>query len=131
MERHERLSEAEFMIMKIVWDEGRPVTAPEIRRQMEERFNRRWAAQTMSTYLKILIQKGHLKTTHVTGRVFTYEAITDARQYQKEDICNLVAEMSQAWGQHEFIKDLAMALHGSDLTKEDIDELRRVLDDMD
>lgn len=127
---YERLSEAELMIMKIIWELGRPADASEIRHAMEKKYNRRWASQTMSTYLKILLQKGHIKVERVTSRVYLYEAVTDEEEYQKQDIKYTVDMMTEIWGQEGFIKNFAAALHDKSLSKEDINELRSVLDEL-
>lgn len=127
---YERLSEAELMIMKIIWEFGRPVDAAEIRREMEKKYKRQWASQTMSTYLKILLQKGHLKVERVTSRIYLYEAVTDEAEYQKQDIDYNVNMMTEIWGQEGFIKNLAAALHNKDLSREDVNELRSMLDEL-
>lgn len=127
---YERLSEAELMIMKIIWEFGRPADASEIRHAMEKKYNRRWASQTMSTYLKILLQKGHIKVERVTSRVYLYEAITDEEEYQKQDIKYNVDMMAEIWGQEGFIKNLAASLHSRRLSREDVSELRSMLDEL-
>ena len=128
---YEKLPETELLIMKILWKTGRAMEAPEIRKLMEQEYDRQWAAQTMSTYLRMLVQKGFLKVTRAPKNVFLYEPLVDEDSYQQADMYNNIHEMTDLWGQRGFIKNMVAALHGAQLSKEDISELRSLIHDGD
>ncbi len=119
------LSEAEYQLMELIWEAGRPLTFGEIEGYLSERTDKNWKKQTLHTYLTRLIKKGALKTTGY-GRRHIYEPVMEKEEY----ISN--------WT-HSFLDDsfggslgtFVSALTGNTgkLSPKDIEELRRYLDE--
>ncbi|QNM05942.1 BlaI/MecI/CopY family transcriptional regulator [Qiania dongpingensis] len=120
------LSDAELIIMKIIWDAGRPVQAPEVTRAAAERYGREWARTTVSTYLKILVQKGYLEMTRTGGKTYIYTPLIEEGVYQKQ----VMNKFSNFWGKG-FLKNFVTSLHDEALTDEDIQELKDFLNGVD
>lgn len=70
----ENLSSAEWKVMKIIWQKG-SCAAREVCREAGQQHG--WAASTVKTLLRRLVEKGYLKTTAV-GNSFLYQSAHSA-----------------------------------------------------
>ena len=75
-----RLPDAEFEIMKVIWDCTPPVTTLEIMDKIEQGKN--WKHQTVITILARLIEKGFLKSERV-GRERNYTPAITVQEYMR------------------------------------------------
>ena len=64
-----RISEAEFEVMKVVWEVGE-VTSQEIIKRLQ---SDKWNANTIRTLIKRLYDKGALKVVKQEGRTYSYQ----------------------------------------------------------
>lgn len=81
------LSDTELMIMRFIWGRAEEsVTATEIREYFEK-HGKNWKKQTVSTYLKKLVNQGYLKLTVTNGHYFYSPLITAA---EHTDACNKI-----------------------------------------
>lgn len=71
MSERVNLTECEKIVMKSVWDAGKDVSLVEIMAAIQDKYDKEWKRQTVSTFLLHLIQKGFL-TSYRVGRVFYY-----------------------------------------------------------
>ena len=92
MTERANLTDCEQIVMKSVWDAGRDVSLVEIMAAVQERYQRNWKRQTVSTFLLHLIQKGYL-TSYRVGRVFYYHQEVELAGYKKQ----LTAEFLDFW----------------------------------
>ncbi len=92
MTERANLTDCEQIVMKSVWDAGRDVSLVEIMAAVQERYERNWKRQTVSTFLLHLIQKGYL-TSYRVGRVFYYHQEVELAGYKKQ----LTAEFLDFW----------------------------------
>lgn len=115
-----RISEAELEVMKVLWEEGQALPVNALREKL--RLRKGWEATTVKTLVTRLCQKGALRQEK--KKVFYYAPLITRAEYD-------------AWATHDLIrrlyngsaKALVSALVSSDgLTKDDIDELRRMFD---
>lgn len=72
-----QISEAEFVIMKIVWKHA-PISTNEITEKLLQTTN--WNPKTIQTLIKRLVTKGAL-TYEKHSRVFVYTPIVKEREY--------------------------------------------------
>jgi BlaI family transcriptional regulator, penicillinase repressor len=114
------ISEAEWVVMKVVWDRG-TVTANQVVGALQKEAS--WKPKTIHTLLRRLVYKNALAYDKV-GREFHYRPLVDARH------CTHVATRSfldRFFGGH-VAPFLACFLEGEKLSPTEMDELRRILD---
>lgn len=95
----ERLPEAEFEIMKIVWANNHPVTTRLIMHQLEDK--KTWKIQTVVSLMKRLVNRGFLRSEKLGKERNYYPTVNRddylqfeteyfMRQYHKNSFLNLV-----------------------------------------
>lgn len=111
-----KLFDAEYRMMDLLW-EREPITSPELSKLCEERFG--WKKTTTFTQIKRMIDRGFLKSekTVLTALVKRDQV----EQYDSEEI------IDQRFG-GSLPKFLTAFAGSKRLTREDLDELRRLLD---
>ena len=80
-----RLTDAEMLVMGIIWDNPKHMVLSEIVAAVNGRWGKDWKPQTVSTYLAHLVRKGFLKM-HRNGKVYTYEPLRSKDEYMVEMI---------------------------------------------
>lgn len=113
------ISESEWQVMKVLWGEA-PRTLPEI---LDSLRDTGWSKTTIQTYLARLVKKGAL-TTERQGKGYLYfPAVT-------QDECQLAE--SRSFLQRVYDGSLSKMVLGfvqsGDLTQEELDALRAILD---
>lgn len=121
MDDCKRLPESELEIMLAVWNGGGEVSAPRIM----EALDRPLTASALHSYLKRLEEKGFL-TCRREGRVNWYTALVSRESYQEQEGKNVLDKLYAG-----SLKRFAAALYdGGALKREDVDELRAYLDEL-
>jgi BlaI family penicillinase repressor len=121
-----QISDAEWEVMKAIWDAGDALTAGEVVQRMEAQGTH-WRPRTIKTLLARLVQKGAVRTDADTAanRTFRYRAA-----YTRE-AC--VKQESRSFLHRVFDGDVAPALlhflKSSNLSRQEIDRLKQLLDD--
>jgi BlaI family penicillinase repressor len=124
MSKAPQISDAEWEVMKSVWDHG-PLTAGEVVARLEAQT--RWHPRTIKTLLARLVRKGAVKAEPLEGA-------TRAFQYRPAVTREACARLeSRTFLSRVFDGDVAPALlhllKTADLSQSEIDQLKRVLDD--
>lgn len=116
-----QISEAEFEVMKIVWQEA-PINTNEITNRLLQTTS--WNPKTIQTLIKRLVKKGAL-TYEKQGRIFVYTPLVDRQDY--------IGQQSSSFLKRFYHGDLtAMVssfLEEDRLSEKDIQELRTLLAD--
>ena len=121
-EDNRNLSPCETMIMRIIWDcEDSVCSIGELRSALKERFDKDYSRTTVSTFVLRLIDKGFVKTQKV-GRNSFIHAI------KKEQ---LLAESMDFWYRGKATNLISALCNIQKLTKEEILEIRGLLDELD
>jgi len=115
------ISDAEWEIMKILWT-GSPKTANEIVQALEG--SRDWNPKTVRTLIKRLTEKNAVDY-NVEGRVYSYYPKVQEEECVKSETSSF---LKRVYG-GTLRPMLAHFLKDEKLTKEDIDELRKILDE--
>ena len=121
-----QISDAEWEVMKIVWDASAPLTAGEIVARMEA-AGAVWRPRTIKTLLARLVQKGAVRAEPdaEASRTFRY------RPAVSRDAC--VRQETRSFLHRVFDGDVAPALlhflKASNLGREEINRLKQMLDD--
>ena len=116
-----KISETEIEIMRIIWDKNDKVTTSELAEKMPDK-----KLTTISTLAGRLIDKGCLKSEKIgRSHVHEYEAIISEQEYQAMQTKEFVRSIHRGSA-----KSLISALfRDEDFTKEDIEELKRFIEE--
>ncbi len=119
MKKLPQISEAEFEVMKVVWQKA-PVSTTEVTDDLTQRTD--WSPKTIQTMLKRLVNKNAL-TYQKNGRVFVYSPLIGENEY--------LEQKSRSFLHRYFHGDLTALvssyLDNDQLTDSDIDALRDLL----
>ena len=110
----EELTTAESMVMKTIM------------KLTNETYGKDWRSQTVSTYIAKLVKKGFLKMNQ-SGRNATYEILIPELAYQQEQSHKFV----KFWNRGSVAQFLTAFYKDHKLTKEEIEELRKSIDELD
>jgi len=121
MNKIQRMSEAEKQIMEIIWQAGRPVTTAEILQRLPE--GNTWKQNTVITFLARLMEKGIIKATRV-GKANHYEPCLTEQEYLKFETRQFIKEVHKG----SVLGLINTLCDSGDLTKEDIEKLRKRLE---
>ena len=80
MDRSKKMSETESEIMEVLWSAGDPMSAAQLLDHFATNHGKAWKAQTLSTFLSRLTQKGLLSSLR-EGRVVYYRPIQTKAEY--------------------------------------------------
>lgn len=114
-----QISEAEYEVMKVVWEKA-PVSTNTVTEILTRTTN--WSPKTIQTLLKRLVNKGAL-TYEKQGRVFVYTPLVEKNAY--------VHQQSRSFLKRYFDGDmsrmLSACLGDEPLSEKDISSLRAIL----
>ncbi len=117
----QKLPDAELDVMLALWDIKTPALRADIGKKLEDTHP--MAQTTLLTLLSRLSDKGYLNIIK-EGRASLYEPLITKEQYLSEEGKSFFRVLCQGK-----ISSLATALCSSGLTKEDFDELKKLLEE--
>ena len=79
------LTISERLVMKCLWDADHEMVLHEILEDCLNRFGKEWKSQTVSTYLRHLVEKGFLRMKR-SGKYCTYEILISKEEYFRLDV---------------------------------------------
>ena len=114
-----QISEAEFQVMKIVWEH-----APVSTNQVTEYLTRttKWSPKTIQTMLKRLVQKKAL-TYDKEGRVFIYTPLIGQQDYVNQESRHFL----QRFYNGNLVSMMTVFLDMEELSQREVDELKELL----
>lgn len=116
-----KITDAEMLVMKTLW-ESSPLTTSEIVSTLK--MNTSWSPTTIQTLVSRLVKKGAvdaIKESHS----YKYVPVVEEEQYEKEETISLIEKVYDG-SLKLFMKSF---ISNVDLSDEDIDELKRMLDE--
>lgn len=114
-----RLPDAELEVMKALWQDGEPLTRPELEARLAQHH---WASTTLLALLARLEAKGYV-AREKQGRGYLYRAALSRRDYLPVESRSALARLFEGSA-----KNLVAAMAESDaLTDRDIAELEEYL----
>lgn len=116
-----RLPDSELEVMQIIWDLNRPVDRKDIEEQLYKKH--RIAVTTLLTLLSRLAERGFI-SIEKNGKRSKYTALVEKKDYLSEQGSFFFKDLCSG-----DVGVLANALCDSKLTKEEIEELRRLLEE--
>ena len=117
------MSETEKEIMDYIWYINQPISSNQLLTHFNNK-DKHWKIQTLSTFLKRLVEKGILQSEQ-KGRTHYYTPKITSNQYE-----NLKAKSFLNTMYNGSIKNFLSALYNEKIDKDDIDELKNWLDKM-
>lgn len=115
------ISKTELDVLKAIWDHS-PATAEEIISRLNT--SRDWHEKTVKTLLNRLVKKNALGFNKV-GRVYEYYALVEKKAYQEKETQSFVHRLFQG----RISPLVAGFAKKEDLTKEDIEDLKLLIED--
>ena len=114
-----QISEAEFQVMKIVWEH-----APVSTNQVTENLVRttKWSPKTIQTMLKRLVQKKAL-TYDKEGRVFIYTPLFGHEDYVNQESRHFL----QRFYNGNVVSMVTAFMDMEELSQQEVDELKELL----
>ncbi|WPC43491.1 BlaI/MecI/CopY family transcriptional regulator [Clostridium sp. JS66] len=116
-----KISEAEWEVMKIIWNKN-PCTANEIIKYLEG--STEWKPKTVKSLISRLLKKNAISFNE-EGRTYYYYPLVNEKECIKEESKSFIQRVYNGAAKNmllNFIED-------NKLTEEDIDDLKRILDD--
>jgi len=111
-----RLPDAEFEVMKIVWQNDPPVTANIVMERLGKK--KKWKTQTVISLMLRLVERGFLRTEKA-GRERLYYPVVSREEYLKFETGNFIKQYHD-----NSLLNLVNTLYDDDaLTDRDISEL--------
>ncbi len=120
MEPLPQISEAEYEVMRIVWQHA-PVSTNEIVEKLETTTS--WNPKTIQTLIKRLVTK-HALTYEKRGRVFVYTPLVGENEYVSQESNSFLKKYYNG----NISAMLSAYLDNDELSEADIRDLRRLLD---
>lgn len=118
--RAPQISDAEWIVMNVVWEQA-PVTANQVVEALDGRAD--WKPKTIHTLLRRLVQKGALGFDK-KGREHLFRPLVDAQHCRHAASRSLLHRLFDG----EIAPFLATFLEHEKLTRAEIEELKRILD---
>ena len=120
-QRNINISEAELEVMKVIWNEKRPVTSLDICEVFE---TKEWKKTTIGTFLTRLVEKGAL-SAEKQGKLYYYTPLISQKEYRKSQTKNLISSLYNG-----SVKDFAVSFFKEQkLSDDDIKELKAIFED--
>jgi BlaI family transcriptional regulator, penicillinase repressor len=115
-----QISDAEWMVMKVIWSNA-PITTNQVVEALENKTH--WKPKTIHTLLSRLVQKRAL-AFEKKGREYSFRPLVDARECVYAASRSFLGRVFDG----QVAPFLACFLEREDLSQEELEELRRILE---
>lgn len=119
---NKKISDAEFEIMKVIWESDSPLLFAQITEALEAN-GLQWQKNTLITLLSRLMEKGYLKANK-RGRKNEYVPLVTEQEFQSAQTRNFVDRIYQG----NVSGLIAQLVHNDMLTEAEYDELKKILE---
>jgi len=114
-------SEAELEVMKVLWEEGKALSAPEIVQRLKEK-DIKWEKSTIYTLIDRLVKKKVIKQEK-KNKLYYYSPFISKEEYAKRETTRVLNKLFNG-----SVKDLIAALvESGNLKKEELEEIKKLL----
>lgn len=117
-----RLPDAEFEIMKVIWQNKPPISTNQIIDALGD--DNHWKPQTVLTLLVRLIERGFLSSEKI-GKERSYAPLIAEQDYLQAETENFIKK----YHQNSLLDFVNTLYRGKSLSEEEIGELRKLLDE--
>ena len=118
-----KLSDSEFEIIKVLWNQGTPMTSNEILDRIKDKYD--WKLSGLMTILARMVDKGYVYCDRNT-RTNYYSAVISQKDYQVQESKTFLEKIFD----NSATKMIAQLYKANRLSQEEISELRNYLDSL-
>lgn len=118
----DKISDCELCVLMCIWNSKKKLSLSDIVKILRDDYDKEWAPQTVSTFLKRLQDKGILKSER-KGRAFLYEPLISKEEYKIAELLNIRETLFKG-KTSEMIKSL---MDSDNLSKTDIKAINKLL----
>ncbi len=119
------LTNTELLIMELLWAEGRPMSFREIMDVATKEWKKDWKVQTLNTFLNGLQKMGMIRAERsMTSSYNVYYPLCTKEQH----IHKWTKEMVEVCYDNSFRRLVSAFIGDGKLSKEDAEELKKLLD---
>ena len=119
------LTNTELLIMELLWSEGRPMSFREIMDVATKEWKKDWKVQTLNTFLNGLQKMGMIRAERtMTSSYNVYYPLCTKEQH----IHKWTKEMVEVCYDNSFRRLVSAFIGDGKLSKEDAEELKKLLD---
>lgn len=119
MSNFPQISEAEFEVMKIIWQHA-PISTNEITERLLQTSN--WSPKTIQTLIKRLVTKGAI-TYEKQCRVFVYTPVVKEYEYIRQESCSFLKRFYNG----DITTMLSSYIENDQLSELELEHLRSLL----
>lgn len=119
------LTNAELLVMKCIWDSTQDMVLSEVVAIVNDRYEKDWKPQTVSTYLAHLVQKNFLKMER-NGKIYTYHPLVAEADYKNKEMNAFV----KFWGGGSPSEFLSAFFKENKVEKQELENLQNIIDGM-
>lgn len=116
------LTPIEEKVMMVIWDSDEKPYLSKLVKEVNERYNKDWRPQTISTYLAHLVHKGYLSLER-KGKVFIYTPLVDKESFCKQQI----KDIYEYYGNYSFADFFHIFQDAGLVTDNDVAEMKDIL----
>ena len=116
-----KLFDSERKVMEVLWDAGEDLPAREIARRLEQAVG--WNKNTTYTVIKKCVEKGAIARREPN---FQCHPLVSREQVREQEAVDLVDKLFDGSASLLF----ASLVHGKALSREEIDQLKKLVDDL-
>lgn len=124
--RHERLTECEQLVMKVIWDAEDELSLMEVLDRVNAKFDKDWKPQTVSTFLARLVKKEYLRH-YRDGRQFFYRIEVPLAEYKGE----LTNDYVSFWNHDNADEFLCALSNERPLRPDEIERINKLINGLD
>lgn len=118
-----KLSDSEFEIMKVLWNQDTPMTSNEILDRLKDKYN--WKLAGLMTFLARMVDKGYVYCDRST-RTNYYSVVISQDQYRIQESESFLERLYDS----SATKLIAQLCKGKKISQKEITELRNYLDSL-
>ena len=125
MRKRTELSECELITMKCIWDAKEPITCQQIMEKLKMEYDLEYKDTTVYTFLKNLKDKGFVSSFR--NGITYYEAIRNEQEYRNEQL----NKAKDFWFNGSYSALVSALFQMKTMNKDDKEELKRIIDELD
>ncbi|MBO5259664.1 MAG: BlaI/MecI/CopY family transcriptional regulator [Agathobacter sp.] len=118
-------SNAERVIMKVIWDAPGEISMKQLEDELREKYHKTYARTTIVTFLQRLQGKGYIRQGK-KGRYAYIVAVKSEKEFKE----SMLLEIMDFWFEGDLVKMFAFLIKQEMFTKEERARVREILDKM-
>ncbi len=120
------LSASEALIMKAIWEAGGVIPFLELMERLKTEYGKDYSRNSVATFLQRMADKGYVESQR-KGKNAYIRALKSRDEYAYQQLYH----DKEMWFSGKAANVVSAMVKRNDITKEDIEEIRRMLDGLD